>query len=154
MPRGDRMGPEGSGPQTGRAMGYCSGSNAPGYTRGHSGRGMGYGRGMGRGYARGGPGRGFFGRVFGFGQGRAMGFGGGRGRGMGRGMGGGIGYYEPDYNPAEIDRSAGPYRPETSRNYREPTSEEEKAYLEDSVKGLEAELEEIKKRIGELTKEE
>jgi len=42
------------GPGTGRAMGYCYGSDSPGYTRG-PGRGMGrggrsgYGRGMGRG---------------------------------------------------------------------------------------------------------
>ena len=148
------MGPEGYGPQTGRAMGYCSGSNAPGFTRGYFGRGMGSGRGMGRGYARGGPVRGFFGRVFGYGQGRAMGFGGGRGRGMGRGRGVGYGYYEPDYDPAEIDRSAGPYRPEISQDHREPTPEEEKAHLEDIVKGMERELEDIRIRIGDLTKEE
>ncbi len=154
MPRGDRTGPEGSGPQTGRAMGYCSGSNAPGFTRGYSGRGMGYGRGMGRGYARGGPVRGFFGRVFGSGQGRAMGFGGGRGRGMGRGMGGGYGYYEPDYNPAGIDRPAGYYRAEISRDYPEPAPEEEKAHLEDIVKGMERELEDIRKRIEDLNKKE
>lgn len=54
MPIGDRTGPSGMGPGTGRAMGYCYGSDSPGYTRG-PGRGMGrggrsgYGRGMGRG---------------------------------------------------------------------------------------------------------
>ncbi len=31
MPRGDRTGPEGLGPLTGRAAGYCSGSGKPGY---------------------------------------------------------------------------------------------------------------------------
>ena len=31
MPGGDRTGPRGEGPQTGRSMGYCSGQNAPGY---------------------------------------------------------------------------------------------------------------------------
>ena len=31
MPRGDGTGPNGEGPQTGRAAGYCSGSNQPGY---------------------------------------------------------------------------------------------------------------------------
>lgn len=59
MPRGDRTGPEGFGPRSGRALGYCSGSNTPGFYRGYPGRGMGYGRGMGRGYARTGYGRGF-----------------------------------------------------------------------------------------------
>lgn len=34
MPRGDRTGPEGMGPMTGRGMGYCSGYPAPGYGRG------------------------------------------------------------------------------------------------------------------------
>lgn len=54
MPSGDRTGPSGTGPGTGRAMGYCYGFDSPGYTRG-PGRGMGrgswsgYGRGMGRG---------------------------------------------------------------------------------------------------------
>jgi len=56
MPRGDRTGPSGQGPGTGRAFGYCYGFDSPGYTKG-PGRGMGYGfgRGMGRGrgYGRG-----------------------------------------------------------------------------------------------------
>ena len=30
MPAGDRTGPEGLGPMTGRAVGYCSGSDRPG----------------------------------------------------------------------------------------------------------------------------
>lgn len=64
MPRGDRTGPAGEGPMTGRGAGYCSGNDAPGFTdRAFSGRGgMGfggwlrpgnwtaYGRGGGRGY--------------------------------------------------------------------------------------------------------
>ena len=61
MPRGDRTGPDGAGPQTGRAMGYCAGFNMPGYANrpGGQGLGMGYGRG-GRGRGRG-FGRGFMG---------------------------------------------------------------------------------------------
>lgn len=47
MPRGDRTGPAGWGPMTGRRMGYCAGFNAPGYAS--PGPGMGYGRGWGRG---------------------------------------------------------------------------------------------------------
>ena len=31
MPRGDGTGPDGKGPRTGRGLGYCSGSGAPGY---------------------------------------------------------------------------------------------------------------------------
>jgi hypothetical protein len=55
MPAGDRTGPYGMGPRTGRGMGYCSGYGAPGW-------------------AQAGPERGFYGR-----------FGGGRGSGGGRG---------------------------------------------------------------------
>ena len=75
MPRGDRTGPEGMGPITGRGMGYCAGYHAPGYT--HPGPG---------------PGRGY-----GYGYGRRRGFLGGRG-GWGRPMYGGPGAY--GYPPA------------------------------------------------------
>jgi len=47
MPRGDRTGPAGMGPRTGRAMGLCAGFNSPGYMQ--WGSGMGFGRGYGRG---------------------------------------------------------------------------------------------------------
>src|SRR4030042_2727579 len=63
MPSGDRTGPMGQGPRTGRALGFCSGYDSPGYTKGFGGgmgRGFGFGRGMGRG-------RGFgIGRFFGW----------------------------------------------------------------------------------------
>jgi hypothetical protein len=52
MPRGDRTGPLGEGPMTGRQLGYGAGYDSPGYTRG-PGRGWGrgiYGRGRGRGF--------------------------------------------------------------------------------------------------------
>ncbi|MGM0627498.1 MAG: DUF5320 domain-containing protein [Candidatus Fermentibacterota bacterium] len=51
MPAGDRTGPDGFGPMTGRGLGYCTGHAAPGYARPAPGRGMGrgWGRGMGRG---------------------------------------------------------------------------------------------------------
>ena len=63
MPGGDRTGPMGAGPMTGRAAGYCAGYGVPGYMnpvpgggrgfwrfgRGF-GRGLGFGRGFGRGY--------------------------------------------------------------------------------------------------------
>jgi len=54
MPGGDRTGPAGMGPMTGRAGGFCSGCAAPGYMnpaveRGYRGRGRGGGFGRGRG---------------------------------------------------------------------------------------------------------
>ena len=63
MPRGDRTGPMGMGPMTGRGAGYCAGYQVPGYANPVSGRGSGLG----------------------FGRGRGMGFGRGFGRGSGRG---------------------------------------------------------------------
>lgn len=70
MPRGDGTGPMGYGPMTGRGLGYCSGSEVPGYATGWGpgfGRGFrcGFGRGFGRGLGRGfgwGFRRGFAGR--------------------------------------------------------------------------------------------
>ena len=53
MPLGDRTGPRGFGPRTGRGLGYCPGSDSPGFTKG-----PGMERGLGRGFGRGG-GRGF-----------------------------------------------------------------------------------------------
>lgn len=43
MPRGDGSGPMGMGPRTGRGVGFCAGSTAPGYMS----AGFGYGRGRG-----------------------------------------------------------------------------------------------------------
>ena len=68
MPRGDRTGPEGFGPMTGRAAGYCSGYDEPGFMDQASGRGE-----LGRGISgRGIPGRGMPSRGVrgGFGRGR------------------------------------------------------------------------------------
>lgn len=55
MPGGDRTGPAGMGPMTGRAAGYCAGYSMPGAMnpvpgRGFWGRGRGGGRGGGRGW--------------------------------------------------------------------------------------------------------
>ncbi len=51
MPGGDRTGPMGMGPMTGRAAGYCAGYDVPGYMNPGFGRGFGFGRGgWGRGY--------------------------------------------------------------------------------------------------------
>ncbi len=53
MPGGDRTGPMGVGPMTGRGAGYCAGYNAPGFMNPVGGRG--YAR-SGRGFAGGGRG--------------------------------------------------------------------------------------------------
>lgn len=52
MPRGDRTGPEGMGPMTGRGAGYCAGNAVPGFNNPGVGRGgfIGGGRGRGRGF--------------------------------------------------------------------------------------------------------
>ena len=54
MPYGDRRGPEGSGPRTGRGLGLCNGYNVPGYLND-----FGYGRGRGARFAHAGYGRGY-----------------------------------------------------------------------------------------------
>ena len=51
MPRGDRRGPDGYGPMTGRGLGYCAGYPHPGYAAPAPPMGGGgFGRGRGRGY--------------------------------------------------------------------------------------------------------
>lgn len=52
MPGGDRTGPLGFGPMSGRAAGWCAGFGAPGYMNRYSGRFWG-GRGFGRGFGMG-----------------------------------------------------------------------------------------------------
>ncbi len=58
MPKGNRMGPEGNGPGTGRGSGFCGGGVVPGYmnSRGSGWSGRSGGEGMGRGHNRPGPG--------------------------------------------------------------------------------------------------
>jgi len=71
MPRGNKTGPDGNGPMTGRAQGYCTGNNQPGFMDNQGNQGQGFGRGFRGGFGGGrGQGRGF-GR---FGQGQGFGF--------------------------------------------------------------------------------
>ncbi len=53
MPRGDRTGPLGEGPMTGRQLGYGAGYDSPGFTKSP-------GRGMGRGFFNRSRGRNFW----------------------------------------------------------------------------------------------
>ena len=99
MPLGDRTGPAGMGPMTGRAAGYCAGFPMPGYMNPAVGRagfygagvpafgpyGAGsYGYGASYGMPYGGWGNPWLRRGFGFGRGFGRGRGWGRGRGRGR----------------------------------------------------------------------
>jgi hypothetical protein len=116
MPAGDRTGPMGQGPRTGRAFGYCSGYDSPGYMR--PGPGLGFGRGFGRGY-----GRGF-------------------GRGFGRGYGRGWGYYpEPAYYPAYPPQ---PY--EASPEDEMKMLKDQSKYLKEELEEISKRIEEIKKK--------
>lgn len=80
MPGGDKTGPSGGGPKTGRGLGYCADNDQPGYATVQPGQGLGQGFGWGS-RGRGG------GRSFGDGRGRGRrnyfngGFGPRRGRG-------------------------------------------------------------------------
>lgn len=63
MPRGDRTGPAGMGPKSGRGAGYCAGHGMPGFASGIPGRGAGTNRYAGYAYGQEaggfpGPGRG------------------------------------------------------------------------------------------------
>ena len=121
MPGGDRKGPNGEGPMTGRRMGFCAGYDMPGYMSGPMGRGgMGYGRG-------------------GFGRRR----GGFRGRGFARGWG--QGYYPaglPGWAPYNE-----PYGPQVPGDF---DPKEEKAMLEQHIESLERTLKELEKRMKKL----
>jgi len=127
MPRGDRTGPWGAGPMTGRAAGYCAGYSVPGYLNPVGGYGRGFGRGWGRGYGR------------------------GWGRGWGRGFGRGWYAYPP---PAVVQPAYPPApQPQTPEqevaaleNYRKDLVAE-KADLEQEMDGVKARIEELKAKV-------
>ena len=126
MPFGDRTGPWGSGPMTGRAAGVCAGFGVPCFAI----------PGGGRGFGRGGWGRG---------RGWGRGFGGGRGRGWGRGFGwkpawgAPYGPYAPAYGPV--------YGPAYAPGY---VPEDEATALKDQARYFEEALQDIRKRIEEI----
>ena len=125
MPGGDRTGPLGLGPMTGRAAGYCAGFDVPGYANPIPGRGMGMGFGRGRGFG----GRGFWG--------------GGRGR---------RNWFYATGLPGWIRFGAyGPFGP-YGMPYQPPDPETEKQALKNQAEALQEELELIKKRISDLEK--
>jgi len=125
MPRGDKTGPAGTGPMTGRGAGYCAGYGMPGYTNFVPGRnlGVGFGGGGGRG-ARGcgfgGGGRGWRNMFYATGQPGWMRFG---------GYGAPYGYPAPHQNVSQ---------------------ETEMQALRSRADALQAELDFIKKRLSEI----
>jgi hypothetical protein len=129
MPGGDRTGPLGYGPMTGRGAGYCAGYAVPGYANPIPGRGsFGYGRGFGRG-------RGWFGR------------GGGRGWRHWYYATGLPGWARPGFGwPAY---GTGPYQ---YPNVPEPTPQEETKMLKEQAELLKNELKDIQDRISTLEK--
>lgn len=133
MPRGDRTGPQGMGPMTGRAAGYCAGNEAPGYATPGPGRGPGAGRdfGAGRGYGAG--------RAAGAGRG----YGGGGGRGW-RNM-----YYATGL-PGWARFGGYAASPVSPNPYPEPDPEAQKQALKSQADALQAQLDLIKKRLSDL----
>lgn len=122
MPRGDKTGPQGMGPRTGRGMGYCSGYDVPGFMNpgpGAVGRFFSGGLGLARGRGRAMPG---------YGMGMAWGRGTGRGRG---------------YSSFPSYPEAGPPAP--------LSAEEEKTFIQGSIAALKSRLEEMEKRLSELS---
>ena len=110
MPRGDRTGPMGMGPMTGRGMGLCAGYDVPGYMN----PGPGYGRGMA------------YGRGRGIGRGMAW----GRGRGAGWFAPPAYGYATPYYGPPRYAN------PEDERAFIEEELKDLKAHMEAMEKRL------------------
>ena len=123
MPRGDRTGPWGAGPMTGRAAGYCAGYTVPGFMNPIGGYGRGWGRGRGRGWGRG------FGRGWYVYPPPAVG--------------------QPAY-PQAYPPVAQPQSPEQEvaalENYQKQL-EAEKADLEEEMGGVKARIEELKAKL-------
>lgn len=106
MPAGDRTGPNGSGPMTGRGAGYCNGYDVPGFQNNAGGRrGRSSGRGFGAGARRRRGGGGMNDR--GFGRGFGRGFEGGFNRDSGRNVApdafNDFSYEEPEYQQNNME---------------------------------------------------
>ncbi len=136
MPGGDRTGPQGMGPMTGRAAGYCAGYHIPGFANPM------YGAGFGGGFGRGG------------GSGRGGGWG-RRNRFYATGL---PGWQRAPYGypanlgvaPVDMPNYSPYYPPYTPPQY---TKENEIEELKSQAEYFEDSLEGIKKRISELEKE-
>ncbi len=123
MPGGDRTGPMGMGPRTGRAAGFCAGYDVPGFANPAYGWGGGMGWGRGRGYG-GGLGRGF----------------GGRGRGRR------FRYWATDVPPRQYYSRAGV-------DYERPEKVSEADELRQHAAALQTELDAINRRLKQMEEE-
>ncbi|HUW17862.1 MAG TPA: DUF5320 domain-containing protein [Sedimentisphaerales bacterium] len=132
MPRGDRTGPAGSGPMTGRAAGFCAGYPVPGFMHPIGGRGY-WGWGRGRGFWGGGGGRGWRHWYY------ATGMPGWARAGYGYPAAGWPGY---------------PYGTYEAPGAPTPTAEQELAGLKQQGEYFESALDEIKERMKEMEQEE
>jgi hypothetical protein len=126
MPAGDRSGPRGMGPMTGRGFGYCAGYGAPGYAYPGPGRGMGQGWGMGGGWGRGWRRRNWY---------YATGL---------------PGWARFGYGPAWETPPAWGYGPYAAA----PTREQETEFLRQQAEWLKQQLDDIGRRIEELGQEQ
>jgi len=124
MPRGDGTGPAGMGPMTGRGAGYCAGYSVPGYMNPYGGRYAGVGRAFGGGFGRG---RGYRNWYYATGL-----------PGWAR--------YNMGY-PAWGSVAGYPFTPDL-----EP--DQEKEILKSQSEALQKQLDEIKARMDELSKEQ
>ncbi len=128
MPFGDRTGPVGLGPMTGRGAGFCAGYSVPGFMNPIPASGAwGWGRG-----------RGGWGRGFGF----------GRGRWYGAAMYGGSAAFGAQY------ASSYAYGAPIVPPYAPLSGEQEKEVLKSQMESFEKTLEGIRKRIAELEAEQ
>jgi len=132
MPAGDRTGPMGMGPMTGRGAGYCGGYDAPGWSNPFPGGGFGPGLGWGRGRAWGGGG-GWRHRNWYYATGLP-------------------GWMRFGYGPAW--GAAQPWGPPPTWGYQpyspEPSREQEIEFLRQQAEWLKQELDAIGQRIQEL----
>jgi hypothetical protein len=135
MPGGDRTGPQGMGPMTGRGAGFCGGYAGAGFENPVPGRG--FGRGMGRS------------RGMGFGRGRGFGDGIGRGRGMGFGRSWGAGFRGGRGSRVDYGYDL----PYAGPSYRAPTKRQEIESLRQQARYAESALADIQQRIAELETE-
>lgn len=130
MPGGDRTGPWGAGPMTGRGAGFCAGYSVPGYMNPAFGRGFGGGRGRG------------FGRGFGMGGGRGW-----RHQYYATGLPGWApGYAYPYPYSGSIPTAYG------STTTAKGERAEELAFLKDQAQYFTEALDDINKRVEELQK--
>lgn len=130
MPRGDRTGPNGMGPMTGRGAGYCAGFSVPGFMNPFGMQGQGFSRGGrrgGRGYGRG---FGYFAQI--------------------------LPYVNPAYYPVEAPQ-LGYDNPEASvdsANRRLEVLRNQADQLESTLKSLKNHIEDLENRTSDEKKKE